>query len=161
MTNTISARFATLGEPLPQPWAVPSDANIPASLVRIVGNQAWVSGHIPTSPEGNPTGPFGKVGEDVTPDEARYLAVRTVLSICASLHQQLGSLDRVAAWAELTCMVNASDSFTNYPSLFNPASALLKDAFGEGSGDHARVAVGMAGLPWNAAVEISATIQLR
>ncbi len=104
MTTSLYDRFAMLGEPLPQPWAVPTDANIPARLVHIVGSQAWISGPIPTGPERSPAASSGKVGQDVTPDEANYRAVRTVLSICASLHQTLGSLDRVAAWAELTCM---------------------------------------------------------
>ncbi len=53
--------------------------------------------------------------------------------------------------------VNASDTFTDYPTLFNPVSQLLKNVFGE----HARVAIGLVGLPWNAAVEISATVLLR
>lgn len=78
----------------------------------------------------------------------------------ASLKQSLGSLDRISGWCQLTCMVNTSQGFTDYPALFNPASQLIVDAFGAQTGAHARTAVGLAGLPWNAPVEIAATVQV-
>ncbi len=157
----IAARLTQLGHPLPACWAVPSDADIPASLVRVTGNTAWVSGHIPTDTDGRPTGTYGAVGAAVTPAQATELATRTVLSLLASLNQSLGSLDRISFWCQLTCMVNASAGFTDYPSVFNPASRLILDVFGPTIGPHARTAVGFAGLPWNAPVEIAATVQIR
>ena len=161
MTNdTVAARLAQLGHPLPAPWAVPPGANIPATLVRVSGDTAWVSGHIPTTPDGHPATTLGKVGATVTPEQATELGTRTVLSLLASLQQHLGSLDRISAWCQLTCMVNADTQFTDYPSLFNPASRLILDAFGAAIGAHARTAIGQAGLPWNAPVEIAATVRV-
>ncbi|HUZ38878.1 MAG TPA: RidA family protein [Streptosporangiaceae bacterium] len=158
--DTVAARLAQRGHPLPAPWAVPPDANIPATLVRITGDTAWVSGHIPTDLDGHPTTTLGTVGTTVTPKQATDLAIRTALSLLASLKQSLDTLDRINAWCQLTCMVNADRKFTDYPSLFNPASQLILDAFGPQIGAHARTAVGLAGLPWNAPVEIAATVQI-
>jgi enamine deaminase RidA (YjgF/YER057c/UK114 family) len=159
--DTVAARLTDLGHPLPACWAVPPDADIPASLVRITGDTAWVSGHIPTDLNGHPTTTLGAVGATVTTAQATELATRAALSLLASLRQSLGSLDRITTWCQLTCMVNADHQFTNYPSLFNPASRLILNAFGPEIGAHARTAVGLAGLPWDAPVEIAATVQIR
>lgn len=158
--DTVTARLAQLGHRLPAPWAVPPDANIPATLVRVTRDTAWVSGHIPTTQDGHPATTLGKVGATVSPEDATELATRTVLSVLASLQHHLGSLDRISSWCQLACMVNADTRFTDYPSLFNPTSRLLLDAFGPTIGAQARTAIGQAGLPWNASVEIAATVRI-
>ena len=58
-------------------------------------------------------------------------------------------------------MVNTSDDFTNYPAVMNGASGLLHDVFGVDAGSHARVAIGVAGLPFDAPVEIETELKLR
>ena len=84
-----------------------------------------------------------------------------MLGILASLVRTLGSLDRINSWVRLFGMVNASDDFTNFPAVVNGASALLHDVFGAEVGAHARVAIGGAGLPFNAPVEIEAELTVR
>jgi enamine deaminase RidA (YjgF/YER057c/UK114 family) len=147
---------------LPPPWQVPSmpGTSIPASLARLVGPRLFLSGHVPTDIDGRVTGPFGKVGAEVSLPQAEQAAVRALLSLLASARQAVGDLTRVAAWCRLNCMVNSAPGFTDLPAVFNPASQLLIDLFGPESGRHARVAVGVAGLPWNLPVEIEAELVL-
>ncbi|WNM29989.1 RidA family protein [Streptomyces sp. Li-HN-5-11] len=162
-SKQIRLRLEERGQSLPTPWQVPSTpgSSIPASLVRRVSNRLYVSGHIPTDADGNVTGPYGKVGDDVDLATAQQAAVRTVLSLIASVEKAVGDLGVVEAWCSLHCMVNSAAGFTDFPAVFNPASQLLVDAFGPDAGAHARVAVGVAGLPWDLPVEIEAEVQLR
>lgn len=166
MTDLSLARISDVlgahGLELPPPWQVPGvpGKSIPASLVRQVGSRLFLSGHIPTGPDGQVTGPYGKVGAEVSLSQAQQAAVRTLLSLLASARQAVGTLDRVAAWCRLNCMVNSAPEFTDFPTVFNPASRLLIDLFGPETGGHARVAVGVAGLPWNLPVEIEAELVL-
>lgn len=57
-------------------------------------------------------------------------------------------------------MVNSAPVFTQYPQVMNAASHLIYDVFGQAIGDHARVAIGVAGLPWNVPVEIEAELEI-
>ncbi|MER6026448.1 RidA family protein [Streptomyces sp. NPDC001851] len=160
-SDLIRQRLATHGFGLPTPWQVPSPAGarIPASLVRRVGNRVHVSGHIPTSHDGVVTGPYGTVGDEIDLPSAQTAAVRTLLSLLASVEKAVGDLADVKAWCSLHCMVNSAPGFTDFPAVFNPASRLLVDVFGDEIGAHARVAVGVAGLPWNVPVEIEAELE--
>jgi enamine deaminase RidA (YjgF/YER057c/UK114 family) len=159
-TQEIRRRLADRGLNLPAPWQLALDVKIPATLVRVVGTRAYVSGHIPTDEHGNAATPVGKVDSEVDLPTARQLAIRTLLNILASLDRTLGDLDRIRAWCRLYCMVNAEPGFQDFPSVFNPTSELLLAAFGEQAGSHARVAIGVAGLPWNVPVEIEAELEL-
>jgi enamine deaminase RidA (YjgF/YER057c/UK114 family) len=145
---------------LPVPWVLPPGVSIPANLVRVVGTTAWVSGHVPIGPDGQLIGTFGKVGAEVTLETAQRLAVAALLGALASVERAVGDLGRVKGWCRLHCMVNTTGGFSDYPAVFNPASQLLREVFGDEVGGHARVAVGVAGLPWNVPVEIEATVEL-
>jgi enamine deaminase RidA (YjgF/YER057c/UK114 family) len=119
-----------------------------------------VGGHVPLDAQGEVCGPFGKVGAEVTLDQAQLAARRAMLAVLASLNQSLGSLDRIEAWLRLGGYVNTAPAFTQYPRVLNAASQLLIEVFGEHKGSHARLAIGVAGLPWNAPVEIEAEARL-
>ncbi len=159
-TATVRARLAERGLSLPLPWRLPPDAPIPASLVRVAGGQIFVSGHIPLDDNGTAAGPAGRVGAEVDLPTAQQAAVRALLGILASLDDALGDLGEIAAWCRLTGMVHATGQFADFPAVFNPASQLLLDVFGAEAGAHSRVAVGVAGLPWNMPVEIEAQLLL-
>lgn len=145
---------------LPTPWQLPPGVRIPASFVRVVGTRAFVSGHVPIAPDGSIADLAGRVGDGIDLPTAQQAAVRALLGLIASVERDVGDLERVRAWCRLFGMVNAGSGFFDFPAVLNPASQLLVDVFGEAIGAHARVAVGLAGLPWNAPVEIEAELEL-
>jgi enamine deaminase RidA (YjgF/YER057c/UK114 family) len=157
----IRRRLAARGLALPRPWQLPPDVDIPATLVRVTGTRAAVSAHVPIDDEGAIATPRGKVGAEVDLPAAQRAGVRSLLGIVASLELALGDLGRIVAWRRLFCMVNTGPGFVDFPAVFNPASRLLLDLFGEEIGAHARAAIGVAGLPWDVPVEIEADVDLR
>jgi enamine deaminase RidA (YjgF/YER057c/UK114 family) len=96
----------------------------------------------------------GKVGKDVTVEQAYQAARQVGLNQLANMKAALGSLDRVKRIVKVLGMVNSADGFGDQPKVINGFSDLMVDVFGEGAGKHARSAVGMAGLPANQPVEI-------
>lgn len=157
----IDARLAELGIALPRPTRSPPQARLPFAFVHVVGDRVLISGHGPTDAQGRLAGPFGKVGKEVTPEQAYQSARATALSMLADLHAAIGSLDRVAQWLRVFGMVNAAPGFTALPAVINGCSDLLLQVFGDEVGRHARSAVGQAELPWNIPVEIEGELLLR
>jgi enamine deaminase RidA (YjgF/YER057c/UK114 family) len=127
--------------------------------VRISGTRAFISGHGPVGPDGAIIGPFGKVGAQVTLEQAVHASRLTTLAMLGSLQRALGSLDRVSAWLRIFGMVNTAPDFNRYPAVINGCSDLILELFGPERGDHARAAVGLAGLPWDIPVEIEAEVE--
>ena len=152
--TTADARLSELGIELPTPMA-PAGLYRPAARV---GDLLFLSGTGPVRPDGGLV--TGKVGRDLDLDAAREAARLTGLQILATLRADLGSLDRVAQVVRLFVMVNCAPGFNRTPAVADGCSALLIDVFGE-AGRAARSAVGMAELPFDIAVEIEATAQLR
>ena len=153
-------RLKELGLVLPAPLQLPPGARLPFVPVRIRGHHAWISGHGPLDTLGKVCGPFGKVGADVTPEQAYQAARLTMLAMLADVQRALGSLDRVTAWLKVLGMVNTAPGFTGMPQVINGASDLILDLFGPEIGAHARSAIGVAELPWNIPVEIEAEIEI-
>ena len=149
-----------MGITLPKPWALPPGITVPASPVRVRGKRALVSGHVPIDAEGAVAGPFGRVGAEVSAEQGHAAARAAMLAILASLKQELGDLDRIGAWLRLYGMVCAAPGFTAFTVLMNGASSVLAEAFGPEVGDHARVAIGVAALPFNVPIEIEAEVEL-
>jgi enamine deaminase RidA (YjgF/YER057c/UK114 family) len=159
-SETVRRRLREHDLALPTPWQLPAGVKIPASFVRVVGTRAFVSGHVPIAPDGSIADRAGRVGEGIDLPTAQQAAVEALLGVIASVERAVGDLERVRAWCRLWGMVNAANGFVDFPAVFNPASQLLVDLFGEAIGTHARVAVGLTGLPWNAPVEIEAELEL-
>ncbi len=157
----IEARIREMGLALPPPLVVPAAVRLPFTPVRIVGDRAIVSGHGPQNADGTSAGPFGKVGAEVTLEEARVAARLTALSILGDLARALGDLDRITAWVRVFGMVASAPGFDRQPAVINGASDLILDLFGEEVGAHARSAVGMAELPFGLPVEIEAEVAFR
>ncbi len=158
--SKIEAKLQALGLVLPEPMKTPTGMRLPFAWVRVRGNRAFVSGHGPLNPDGSLAPPFGKVGKDVTPEQAYQSARLTALAILASLKRELGDLDRVVAWLRVFGMVNSAPDFNQQPSVINGFSDLILELYGPDAGNHARSAVGMAGLPLDIPVEIEAEVEI-
>lgn len=157
----IDGRLRDLGIDLPQPLRVPVGVVLPFPWILVRGDRALVSGHGPVEADGSLAGPLGKVGAEVSVQEAVVLARKTGLAILRSLRDELGDLDRIAGWSRVLGMVNVAPGFTDTPRVINGFSDLILDVFGPEIGRHARSAVGMAELPMRIAVEIEAEVILR
>ena len=155
---SIEARLTELGLTLPQPM---NTAALPFDLVRADGGHLYLSGHVPTDMSGAMSKPFGKVGDQVSPEEAYAIAGRIALGLCASIKAHVGELDRIEKWLRIFGMVNAAPGFTQIPAVINGCSDTLLQIFGTNIGAHARSAVGMAELPFNVPVEIEAEVKIR
>lgn len=101
----------------------------------------------------------GRVGPDVTVEEAARRAQVCMLNTLAALQTYLGSLDQVVRPVKLLGFVNCTDDFTGQAIVINAASQLLLDAFGEERGRHARSAIGSNSLPLGLTVEIESIFE--
>ena len=149
----IEERLAEMGIVLP-PAPQPVASYIP---VKVVGDLAWVAGQIPMQ-DGAVT-VAGKVGGEVTIDDANAGARRCALQALAALQAALGTLDRVKGIVKLDVFVASATGFTDHPKVANGASDLLVEVFGD-EGRHARAAVGVPELPLGAAVEVALLVQV-
>jgi enamine deaminase RidA (YjgF/YER057c/UK114 family) len=156
----IEASLAARGLALPPPLALPPGVVLPFPWVRLRGRRGFVSGHGPQHADGSLAGPFGRVGEAVSLEQAQVLARLVTLSMLASLQRALGDLDRVSAWLRVFGMVNSAPGFDRQPAVINGCSELILDLWGPEQGAHARSAVGMAALPFGIAVEIEAEVEI-
>ena len=157
----IEQRLQSLGVALPAPLQLPPGAVLPFPWVRIVGSRALISGHGPTEADGSLAKPLGKVGAEVTPEQAYRAARLTGLAILGSLQRELGDLDRIASWVRIFGMVNSAPGFDKQPAVINGFTDLIVEVFGKDVGAHARSAVGMAELPFGIPVEIEGEVLLR
>ena len=123
-----------------------------------VGNLAYLSGHLPQKPT-EAGFVLGKVGQDMSPEEAKQAALYCALNLCATLKHNLGDLDRVKSIVKLLAFVNCTDSFTQQPAIVNGCSDFLVEVFGD-KGSHTRSAVGTNSLPLGVAVEIEAIVEV-
>ncbi len=141
------ARLKELGIELP---AVPKPAGLYAPCVRS-GNQLFVSGQVPMK-DGAPA-LVGKLGAEVTIEQAAPLARQCALQALAIVREEVGSLDNITKVIRVGGFVASAAGFTDHPKVINGASQVLLDVFGE-AGRHARIAVGLAELPSGVPVEI-------
>lgn len=121
-----------------------------------VGNILEVGGHGPISGDEIV---IGKVGTDLTLEEAQRAARLTGLQMLATVQAELGSLDRVAQVVKVFGMVNVGDGFDQMPAVIDGCSDLLIEVLEE-RGMHTRSAVGLASLPFGIAVEIEMRIEI-
>jgi enamine deaminase RidA (YjgF/YER057c/UK114 family) len=156
-TAEVGERLKARALALPRPWRVPAGVTS-ARLVRVAGDRVLASGHVPLGDDGEPVGPAGVVGADLDLAAAQQAALRAALGLLAGIDVALGDLSRIRGWCLLRGMVRAAPGFTDFPAVFNPVSQLLVGLFGEEIGARSRVAVGVAGLPWNMPAEIEAQL---
>jgi len=145
---------------LPGPIKTPPGLVLPFAWVRVRGDRAYVSGHGALNSDGSLAEPLGKVGAEVSEEQAYEAARLTALSMLGSLKRELGDLDRVGAWLRVFGMVNSAPGFDRQPNVINGFSDLILDLYGPEAGDHARSAVGLAELPLGLPVEIEAEVEV-
>lgn len=149
----IRERLAELGISLPPVF--PPAGNYLGCV--IVDRTVFVGGHGPTDGDRVIR---GKVGADVSLEQAREAARMTALSILATLQAELGDLDRIKRIVKVFGMVNVAPGFNQTPQVIDGCSDALVDIFGD-AGRHTRSAVGLAELPFDIAVEIELIALLR
>jgi enamine deaminase RidA (YjgF/YER057c/UK114 family) len=146
-------RLAALGRTLPG-VAAPVAAYVPA--VR-TGNLVYTSGQLPMV-DGS-LAATGKVGAEVSPEDAKELAATCTLNALAALKAEIGDLADVRRVVKVVGFVASSPDFSGQPGVVNGASELLGEVFGA-AGAHARSAVGVAVLPLDAPVEIELVVEV-
>ena len=152
----IDERLTELKLELPPPMRIQGQR---FETVRMFGDRAIVSGHLPFDTDGNLAAPLGKVGAEVSLEDARQSARRVALGMIASLRATEGvDLDRIT-WLKAFGMVNAAPGFNQLPAVINGCTELLLEVFGE-RGRHARSAIGVAELPFGVPVEVEAEVAL-
>jgi enamine deaminase RidA (YjgF/YER057c/UK114 family) len=155
--GAIEDRLAAQGLELPAPLAPPPDARLPFDLVRVHGDIAYVSGHGPF--DGDRVLVTGRVGAEVSVEEAYEAARATGLSMLASLKHELGELDRVTGWLKALGFVNCAEGFNATPAVINGLSDLILALWGD-AGRHSRSAIGAGELPFGIPVEVEAVVTL-
>jgi enamine deaminase RidA (YjgF/YER057c/UK114 family) len=159
--SKIESKLHELGLVLPAPLILPPGVTLPFPWVRVHGSRAFISGHGPQNADGSLARPLGKVGAEVTLEQARVAARLVGLSILASLKRELGDLDRICAWLRVLGMVNSAPGFNQQPSVINGFTDLIVQLYGPQRGRHARSAVGMALLPFDIPVEIEGEVEIQ
>ena len=153
-------RARALGLVLPAPLQLPAGTTVPFPWVRVVASRAFISGHGPINPDGSLAQPLGKVGAEVSIEQAQAAARLAGLAMLASLRRELGSLDRIASWCRVLGMVHSAPGFSRQPEVINGFSDLILSVFGARVGAHARSAIGVAELPFGIPLEIEAEVEL-
>jgi enamine deaminase RidA (YjgF/YER057c/UK114 family) len=151
---TIYDRVREAGITLPA-LAIPAAAFRPYALYK---NHLIVSGQLPV--RDGKTFFVGKVPDAVSVSDAQSAARLCVINILAWAHHATdGDLNRIRKVMRLGGFVATSEGFGDAPAVINAASELVTQIFGE-RGSHARIAIGVASLPFNASVEVEATFAL-
>ncbi|MGQ9643452.1 MAG: RidA family protein [Ignavibacterium sp.] len=150
----IEEKIKQLGYELPE-VAKPLAAYIPAKQV---GNLIMTSGQVPVVK--GEMKYVGKVGKDLSEEEAQKAAQVCALNCLAAIKSVIGSLDYIEEVVKLTVFVNSANDFTAQPKVANGASELIGKIFGD-KGLHVRSAVGVNQLPLNAAVEIEMIVRVK
>lgn len=145
-------RLAELGIELPAVPA-PAGAYVPAvragQLVFTAGQVPFVDGKVAAT---------GKVGREISPEEAKGHARTCALNALAAVHALVG-IDAVVRVVKVVGFVASAEGFTGQPGVINGASELLGEVFGE-TGQHARSAVGVAELPLGVPVEVELIVEV-
>ena len=151
---SIKDKLSSLGLNLPVA-ALPVAAYVPAvkcgNLVFVAGQLPLVDGKIVKE---------GKVGKEVTPEEAKDMAQICALNAFAAI-SLVADIDQIEKIVRVGGFVNGAPGFVAIPGVINGASELFIDLFGDINGKHARTAIGVAELPLNAPVEVEVIVQLK
>lgn len=146
-------RLEALGIALPPP--PPPVANFVTHVLE--GNLLFLSGQGPTYPDGRQH--QGKVGADVSIEEAYQHARLTAINLISVMQAALGDLGRIRRIVKVLGMVNATAEFSDHPAVMNGCSDLFAEVF-QSRGIHARSAVGFVSLPNQITVEIEAIVAI-
>ena len=146
-------RLAELGLSVPE-VAKPVAAYVPAV---ISGDLVFTSGQLPM--KNGELMLTGKVGGEVSPEEATACAQQCALNAIAAVKSKIGDLDQVVQIVKVVVFVASTPDFTGQPQVANGASELLGKVFGD-AGIHARSAVGVPVLPLDSPVEVEIIVRV-
>jgi enamine deaminase RidA (YjgF/YER057c/UK114 family) len=149
---SVKDKVASLGLIIPTA-AAPVAAYVPAVKT---GNLVFTAGQLPVV-DGKLV-LTGKVGSDVTPEDAKKMAEICALNALAAI-SLVADIDQIERIVRVGGFVNGAPGFVAIPAVINGASELLIKLFGDVNGKHARTAVGVAELPLNAPVEIELLVK--
>lgn len=154
MAGTVESRLKELGITLHAP------ASPVANYVGAVrtGNLLVISGQICFDAAGQLMAK-GKLGGGVSIDQGQAAARGCAINLLAQVKTALGDLDRVTRVVRLGGFINATPDFIDSPKVMNGASDLMVAAFGD-KGRHARTTIGVAALPFDAAVEVEGLFEV-
>ncbi len=150
---SVKEKLASLGLTLPTA-AAPVAAYVPAVKT---GNLVFTAGQLPVV-DGKLV-KEGKVGSDVTAEDAKKMAEICALNALAAI-SLVADIDQIEKIVRVGGFVNGAPGFVAIPAVINGASELLIQLFGDVNGKHARTAIGVAELPLNAPVEVELIVQL-
>jgi enamine deaminase RidA (YjgF/YER057c/UK114 family) len=151
--STPEERLASLGLEVPD-VAKPVAAYVPA--VRS-GSYVYTSGQLPMRDGALIT--TGKVGGEVSPEQAKECAQQCALNAIAAVRAEIGDLSKVKRIVKVVAFVASTTDFTGQPGVANGASELFGEVFGD-AGQHARSAVGVPVLPLDAPVEVELLVEI-
>ena len=151
--SEVENRLAAMGLFVPT-VAAPVAAYVPAV---VTGNYVYTSGQLPYVDGKLPR--TGKVGAEVSPEDAAELAKYCALNAIAAVKSVITDLDRVVRVVKVVGFVASAPDFTSQPVVINGASAVLGAAFST-SGGHARSSVGVAALPMDSPVEVEIIVEI-
>lgn len=157
---SVEERLTELGLQLPATPSMPAGVEATFSWVRVLGERVLVSGHGPQELDGSPAGPFGRVPDEVGPEEAIASARAAALSVLSSVRDAIGGLDRITAWVTVTGFVQTRPGYPRTTAVINGFSQLIIDVFGKEVGQHARTAIGVTALPLNLPVVVAAELHV-
>ncbi|MFG2285009.1 RidA family protein [Streptomyces sp. NPDC048595] len=151
--SAVEEKIAELGLKLPEvvpPLATYQPAVRSGSYVFTSGQLPMVDGALPAT---------GKVGAEVSPEQAKELAATCALNALAAVKSVIGDLDKIQRVVKVVGFVASAPEFTGQPGVLNGASELLGEILGD-KGVHARSAVGVAVLPIDAPVEVEIQVEI-
>jgi enamine deaminase RidA (YjgF/YER057c/UK114 family) len=154
--SAIETRLQALKVTLPTPTA--PVANYVPSV--ITGSLLIVSGQLALGADGKlSTAHTGKVGTEVTVDDAKAAAKRCAINVLAQAKAALGDLDRIRRCVRLGGFINVAPGFSQISPIMNGASDFIVEVLGD-AGRHARSTIGVAELPLDSAVEVEAIFEI-
>ncbi|WP_030260103.1 RidA family protein [Streptomyces violens] len=151
--SAVEEKIAALGLKLPEvvpPLAAYQPAVRSGAYVFTAGQLPMVDGALPAT---------GKVGAEVSPEQAKELAGVCALNALAAVKSVTGDLDKIVRVVKVVGFVASAPDFTGQPGVLNGASELLGEILGD-KGVHARSAVGVAVLPVDAPVEVEIQVEI-
>jgi enamine deaminase RidA (YjgF/YER057c/UK114 family) len=158
VSGGVAERLEERGLAIPPAQVIPPGVRLTYRRLVRHGGVAYIAGHGPTHGEGWGS-KLGKVGREVSLEEAVAAAQLTALNVLGTIERELGGLDGIACWLKINGYVNAVDGFTEHATVINGFSDLVLDLYGP-ERLAARTSVGVPHLPFDMPVEVDAVVAL-
>ena len=155
---TVRDKLRERGLTIPLAQVAPPGVQLKYRRLTRSGSTVYLAGHGPTMGDG--WGYLGKIGRDLTVEDGVAAAQLTALNVLGTIERELGPLDGVTQWLQVTGHVNAVDGFTEQARVVNGFTNLLLDLYGPDALP-SRTSVGVSDLPFGMPVEVDAILEWR